>query len=89
MTRRFVSGRPYAAVRRFIEERIPGAVLMEAVSTRLRYRLPATTSSSSSSLANVFALLEAAGQDLGIEDYQLGQTTLEAGAYTSPLLSST
>ena len=42
------------------------------------YRLPATTSSVSSSLANVFALLEAApAAALGIQDYQLGQTTLE------------
>lgn len=64
-------GRRRAAVRRFVRDALPDAVLVEEHATRLRYRLPP------SATADAFTALESSGRDLGIEDYQLGQTTLE------------
>jgi ATP-binding cassette subfamily A (ABC1) protein 1/ATP-binding cassette subfamily A (ABC1) protein 3 len=50
---------------------VPGATLTEDCATRLRYRLP------SSAVARVFALLEDGSNKGLVQDYQLGQTTLE------------
>lgn len=59
------------SVRGLIEARVPGATLTEDCATRLRYRLP------SSAVAKVFALLEDGSNKGLVQDYQLGQTTLE------------
>ena len=59
------------AVRKLIERRVPDATLKEECATRLRYGLP------SSAVASVFALLEDKSNDGLVQDYQLGQTTLE------------
>jgi ABC-type multidrug transport system ATPase subunit len=59
------------SVRGLIEARVPGASLTEDCATRLRYRLP------SSAVARVFALLEDGSNKGLVQDYQLGQTTLE------------
>ena len=59
------------AVRKLIERRVPDATLKEECATRLRYGLP------SSAVASVLALLEDKSNDGLVQDYQLGQTTLE------------
>ena len=59
------------AVRKLIERRVPDATLKEECATRLRYGLP------SSAVASVFALLEDKSNEGLVQDYQLGQTTLE------------
>ena len=58
-------------VRGLIERRVPDATLKEECATRLRYGLP------SSAVASVFALLEDKSNEGLVQDYQLGQTTLE------------
>ena len=50
---------------------------IQSTTTSRRRRTTTTTTASSSSIAHVFALLEGCKERLGIEDYQLGQTTLE------------
>ena len=68
-----------ARVRRHVEREIPGARETEAHASRVRYRLPsmALARGGKASVAGAFASLEGTKTRLGIEDYQLGQTTLE------------
>ncbi|XP_055602218.1 phospholipid-transporting ATPase ABCA1-like [Uranotaenia lowii] len=61
------------AVKNFVEGHFEGAVLKENLQQALSYHIPRTDLTWST----VFGIMESAKEQLGIEEYSLGQTTLE------------
>uniref|UniRef100_A0A1B6DIK2 ABC transporter domain-containing protein n=2 Tax=Clastoptera arizonana TaxID=38151 RepID=A0A1B6DIK2_9HEMI len=60
-------------VKEFIDQELPGAVLLEAHYNQIRYQL----TMSNLKLHKVFSTMEAAKRSMIVEDYSLSQTTLE------------
>lgn len=58
----------------FVKATFPGAVLREMHGSRLRFQLPP---GGDCTLARVFRELAAQGEDHGVEDFSVSQTTLE------------
>ena len=61
-------------VQQYIEERLPSAILRDIHQTLLFYHIPPE---SDVTWASLFSVMEEAKQNLQLEDYQVGDTTLE------------